>query len=247
MELVPAGAVDRVHQSIARWNPNSIGITGVNSTLLTAALSSIQCAQINEFTAWALGAPVLAERQGLRLPQHYVLVSIGTGTSILEVKVKGRETKRVSGSTLGGGTLLGLSRLIGCGDSFSEFLTLAARGERSRVDLLVPDAFSSTEEIVLSRGATASSFGKLESKEPADLAQALIWLIGENIGILCNAIARQVAAQTIVFGGGTLAGNQILEQVLRETVTAERGEALFLQDGAFCGAAGAALFTGKYH
>jgi type II pantothenate kinase len=176
------------------------------------------------------------------LPEQYLLVSLGTGTSILEIKKE--ETRRVSGSTLGGGTLLGLSRLLGCSDSYSELLTLAARGDRSGVDLLVRDLAPSADNIVLPRDTTASSFGKLDSKEPADLAHALIWLIGENIGILCNAVARPLATQTIVFGGGLLAGNRVLEDVICQTLADQGNVSLFLQDGIFCGAAGAASFVG---
>lgn len=244
MEVVPAGSLERVQRTVERWAPDAVGITGVKSSVVAAGLRSIQCFYPNEFLAWALGAPVVAELQSLRLPRQYLLVSIGTGTSILEVK--GGAARRLSGSTLGGGTLLGLSRLLGCGDSFSEFVELAARGDRTRVDLYVDGVFSSTDHTLLS-GETASSFGDVRSKEPADLAHGLMWLIGENIGILCNAIARQVAVQTIVFGGTTLAGNHILRSVLCKTVSDSGVEALVLQDGAFCGAAGAALFARDCH
>ena len=63
-----------------------------------------------EFAAWARGAPLLAARDGLELPPHYLLVSLGTGTSVLSLD-RGRAT-RVGGSALGGGTLLGLGRLL---------------------------------------------------------------------------------------------------------------------------------------
>lgn len=244
-EVVPADSLEHVQQSVAQWAPTAVGVTGVKAAAVAGKFGSVPCSKLNEVAAWALGAPVIAGRQSLRLPRHYLLVSIGTGTSILEVK--DGEPERVSGSTLGGGTLLGLSKLLGCGDSFSDFLAAAAHGERSRVDLLVLDAVSSMDDAALRSEATASSFGRLDSQDPADLAHALTWLIGENIGILCNAVARQVATHTIVFGGSTVAGNQILQRVLSETITAERGEALFLRDGAFCGAAGAAMFAGNDH
>ena len=242
MEVLPAGAVEHVQYRIARWAPDTIGVTGGNASIVAAGLSPFQCSHVNEFAAWGWGAPVLAKLGGAVLQQHYLLVSIGTGTSILEIGAG--KTRRVSGSTLGGGTLLGLSRLLGCSDSYSELLTLAARGERSGVDLLVRDILPRAHELTLIGDATASSFGKLDSKEPADLAQALIWLIGENIGILCNSIAQPLSIQTMVFGGGTLAGNRILEEVLCKTLKDEGNHALFLRDSIFCGAAGAALFAG---
>ena len=240
-EVYPAGAVDRVQKCMARWTPNAIGITGVHAAALAAELHPAQCSQVHEFEAWALGTTVLAKREGVLLPQHYLLVSIGTGTSILAVTAD--EIRRVTGSTLGGGTLLGLSRFLGSSGSFSELMTLALKGERGRVDLLVRDVAPHLDNFILTSDATVSSFGKLDSHEPADLAHALIWLIGENIGILCNAIAQSLGVQTIVFGGGTLSGNKILEEVLRNTLYDRGNDALFLHNGMFCGAAGAASFV----
>ena len=241
MHLLPSGTLEGVKNLITQWSPFLVGITGASASVVAAALSPVQCFVITEFTAWRLGAPVLAKLGGTLLPDHYLLVSIGTGTSILEINSD--EMRRISGSTLGGGTLLGLSRLLGCADSFSDLLTLAAQGERHKVDLFVHEICSAGVNVPLAGDLTASAFGKLDSREPADLAHALIWLIGENIGILCNAIARFLTIQTCVFGGSTLAGNQILELALSRTLMARDNKALFLQDGGFCGAAGAASLT----
>ena len=59
---------------------------------------------------------------------------IGTGTSVLALGAG--HAKRVGGSALGGGTLLGLGRLLLGVDSFDEICALAARGDRRSVDLL---------------------------------------------------------------------------------------------------------------
>jgi type II pantothenate kinase len=146
----------------------------------------------------------------------------------------------VGGTALGGGTLLGLARLLCRAESFAEIVDLAARGDRGRVDLLVGDVYPEGD-IPLPPELTASNFAKLASREPADLAHALLGLLGENIGIPCAAMAAALGIETLVFGGGVLEGNPRLEEILRLTVQMSGREARFLPHGAFCGAVGAAL------
>lgn len=236
-EVLPAGATDRVLRRIREWNPDRVYLTGGGAARLAAALDGIPVVQVSEFEAWARGAPVLAERAGWSLPQRYLLVSLGTGTSILAVD--GRMATRAGGSALGGGTLLGLARLLCDAESFAEAAALAARGDRGRVDLRVRDVYPEGD-IALPLDLTASNFAKLESRQPADLAHALMGLIGENLGLLCAAVARALAVETVVLGGSPLTDNPALEEILRLTVAMGGCEARFLPDGAFCGAVGAA-------
>jgi len=237
-EILPAGAVDEVRSRVDAWQPSSVQVTGGGGSRLAAALAGIPVHQVSEFTAWARGAQWLAGRAGWSLPARYLLVSLGTGTSILEID--GEAMQRVGGTALGGGTLLGLARLL-CGTgSFAEITALAARGERGRVDLLVRDVYPEGG-IALHPNLTASNFAKLESSEPADLAHALLGLIGENVGVACAAIAHARSIETLVFGGSTLEANPTLQEILRLTVQMSGREARILQGGAFCGAVGAAL------
>ena len=56
----------------------------------------------------------------------YLLVNIGTGVSILRVDSEG-QYERVSGSGLGGGTFVGLGRLLTGETSFEKLLSLGTR------------------------------------------------------------------------------------------------------------------------
>lgn len=165
-------------------------------------------------------------------------MSLGTGTSILEID--GRAFRRVGGTALGGGALLGLGRLLCGAESFADLLALAARGHRGRVDLLVRDVYPEGG-IALPPDLTAANFAKLASSEPADLAHALLGLVGENVGLLCAAVAHARSIETLVFGGSALEANPTLQEILRRTVEMSGREARILPDGAFCGAIGAAL------
>jgi type II pantothenate kinase len=236
--ILPVGSVDEVQQRIEDWSPRRIGLTGGGAARLAAALAGRDVRPVSEFEAWARGAPFLAGRAGWTQPPRYLLVSLGTGTSALAIE--DGVARRVGGTALGGGTLLGLARLLCRAESFAEIVDLAARGDRGRVDLLVGDVYPQGG-IPLPPGLTASNFAKLASREPADLAHALLGLLGENIGIPCAAMAAALGVDTLVFGGGVLEGNPRLEEILRLTVQLSGREARFLPHGAFCGAVGAAM------
>jgi len=73
-------------------------------------------------------------------PYPFLVVNIGSGVSILAV-YSPDEYKRVSGSSLGGGTFLGLcSLLTGC-QTFEEAIQLAESGDSTKVDKLVKDIY----------------------------------------------------------------------------------------------------------
>ena len=106
------------------------------------------------------------------------------------MSVRGKEHyNRVYGTSLGGGTFLGLCCLLtGC-NSFEEALELAAKGDNEKVDKLVRDIYGGDyTRFGLSGATVASSFGQMNlvekrataSKE--DLARATLVTITNNIG-----------------------------------------------------------------
>jgi type II pantothenate kinase len=70
----------------------------------------------------------------------YLVVNIGSGVSIVKVTGPGK-AERVSGTSLGGGTYWGLSRLLTTCKSYEEVLNLAEQGDASVVDMLVRDIY----------------------------------------------------------------------------------------------------------
>ncbi|RYO82362.1 hypothetical protein DL764_009620 [Monosporascus ibericus] len=91
----------------------------------------------------------------------YMLVNIGSGVSIL--KVSGPRTyERVGGTSLGGGTLWGLLSLLTGAQSFDDMLDMAAKGDNTKVDMLVGDIYGADYgKIGLKSTTIASSFGKV--------------------------------------------------------------------------------------
>jgi len=158
----------------------------------------------------------------------YLLVSIGTGVSILRVDGP-RQHERISGSTIGGGTYWGLCRLLTGSDSFSDVLDLAMKGDPSKVDMMVGDIYGKNskalEKVGLGADIVASSFGKLVAKQnpsegikEEDLARALLLMVTNNIGQVAHLNAKLYKTQKIYFVGTFLQHNTISQQRLAYSI-----------------------------
>jgi type II pantothenate kinase len=233
----PSNDLGAVLALVEGWSPARIVATGGGADRLGERIAGVAVEHVPEFDAWARGAPLVAAEEGVGLPQRYLLVSLGTGTSALSID-DGR-VARVGGTALGGGTVVGLGRLLLGTDSFAELATLAERGDRRGVDLLVGDVYRHTDAPLL-RDLTAASFGKLHSTRPEDLAHALMGLVGENVALLCGGFARGLAIEGVVYCGSTLSENPALRRIVGEITTLFGHRPCFLAGGAFCGAVGAA-------
>ena len=233
----PSSDLDAARAVVERWRPARVVATGGGADALGDTVAGVAVAHVSEFEAWARGAPLLAGEEGLDLPARYLLVSLGTGTSVLSLD-DGR-VGRVGGTALGGGTVLGLGRLLLGVESFAELAALAQRGDRRTVDLLVGDVYRGDRAPLL-RDLTAASFAKLDSRRPEDLAHALMGLVGENVALLCGGFARGLTIAGVLYCGSTLAENPALRAIVAEITTLFGHQPWFLERGAFCGAVGAA-------
>jgi len=65
-----------------------------------------------------------------------ILVSIGSGVSIIKVKPFD-SFERVSGTMIGGGTLIGLSNLLAGVRDFDTIIEMASKGNNGNIDMLV--------------------------------------------------------------------------------------------------------------
>lgn len=244
--LLPSDDAQACRRALAGLGAARIGVTGGGADRLVRELPGTVA--VNEFAAWGAGAAdMLAEDGGGEPSQRYLLVSLGTGTSVL--LVDGLSVSRVGGTALGGGTLLGLAAgLLGTSD-FETVVALAKKGSRREVDLLVSDIYRAGG-IPLAGDLTAANFGKLaprlaagERVAPADLAHALMGLLGENVALVCAHLAAAAQVRRIVFGGSTLRGNDALVEILGGITRALGREPVFLPRGEHAGALGALLLA----
>ena len=161
-----------------------------------------------------------SERPGPETPRYAVtfegehmaqlpclLVNIGSGVSIIRVDEDGT-FERVSGTSLGGGTLWGLLSLLTPATSFdgewrgvarwphnkltlgAEMLALSERGTNASVDMLVGDIYGQDySKLGLKSTMIASSFGKVFQRgrgrrefKAEDMSRSLLYAISNNIG-----------------------------------------------------------------
>ncbi|CAL5051704.1 unnamed protein product [Urochloa decumbens] len=178
----------------------------------------------------------------------YLLVNIGSGVSMIEVIGKGK-FERIIGSHLGGGTILGLARLLtGC-SSYEEFLELSQRGNNLSVDLTVGDIYGEEgyPKIGLPASTTAASFGKVNSSKLSDykmedLAAALLNSFTYNIGQIAYFVANLSGLKRIFFRGAYVCGHEkTMDKISRSLKYWSKGEVetTFLCHEGFLGTLGA--------
>ncbi|XP_063705639.1 pantothenate kinase 3 [Culicoides brevitarsis] len=188
-------------------------------------------------------------------PYPFILVNVGSGVSVLAVRGP-NDYKRISGTSLGGGTFLGLCCLLtGC-NSFEEAIYLATKGDHTKVDKLVKDIYGGDyTRFGLPGDLVASSFGQMNSKERRasvsreDLAHATLVTITNNIGSIARMCASNEGIDKVVFVGNFLRVNPISLKLLAYAMDYwSKGtlKALFLEHEGYFGAIGCLLqFNGE--
>jgi type II pantothenate kinase len=240
LETFPVTELPEVARRLDAACPACVGLTGGGAPGLARLLSS-DTARVDEFDAWSTGARTILRGRGADT-ERFLLVSVGTGTSAM--LIDGSSVKRIGGTALGGGTVVGLGAALVGRRSFDEIADLADSGDRRRVDLLIADVYPEGD-FLLPGEMNAASFAKLarlgenERPEAPDLAHGVMGLVGENVALICCGLAAASDVEQIVFGGTTLRNNPSLVAILRGACLAFGRQPTFLPQGEFVGALGA--------
>lgn len=237
LNLFPASSLGESINFLKERDLRELVLTGGGSARHRQAFEVFHVETLDEFTANISGANYLRGREG-REGFPYILASIGTGTSVFMVTETGG--KRVAGTAVGGGTILGLGRLLTGEMRYSDIVARATDGDRSMVDVLVRDIYG-RDIPDLPGDVTASNFGKALSNRKEDLARALLQMVGEVIATVACLAARGAHVQEIVYIGSSLRKNPIFREVLDWSTHFLGNEPWFLQHGEFVGAVGALL------
>ncbi len=159
---------------IALGDVEQVMVTGVGAGYITEDVYGLPTAHVDEFTADGLGARYEVDMDRM------IVVSMGTGTSL--VLCDGRDIHRFGGLALGGGTLIGLARVMLKTGNISQIVELAEHGDLANIDVTVGE-ISRMPVTSLSKDATASLFGNATADAKVeDLALGIIWTVLQTIG-----------------------------------------------------------------
>ncbi|MBE6637843.1 MAG: type II pantothenate kinase [Ruminococcaceae bacterium] len=171
-----------------------IKVTGVGSSFLGNELYGCPCRHVGEFPSVGKGGLYLS---GL---SRAIIVSMGTGTAI--VRAENNTCEYLGGTGVGGGTLMGLSRMMLGIDNIEHLVALAKDGDLTNVDLRVSDIAKQDGKLGLSADMTAANFGKLNDiATRADTALGLFNMVYETIGMMAYFAARSYGIRDIVLAG----------------------------------------------
>jgi type II pantothenate kinase len=151
--------------------------------------------RVPELQAIGLGGLYLS---GLK---EALCVSMGAGTALVHAK-SGDKMKYLGGTGVGGGTLMGLSKLLLNAENVQHIEKYADAGSLDNIDLRIRDLTPADSVSQLAGDLTASNFGKLSDiASKGDVALGIMNLVFETVGMVSIFAARSVGAKDIILTG----------------------------------------------
>jgi len=184
-----------------------IHLTGVGSSGVLKPIYGIPTYKVDEFVANGVGGRYFAKED------KSVVVSMGTGTSY--VLAEGDKLSHLGGIAIGGGTIVGLSKLLLNTQDIDAIRAMARQGDYRQVDLLIGD-ISKHPLPGLNLKVTAANFGKVEemaSKE--DIAAGIVHMVLENLCHTGTLIAQDKGVKEFILIG-SLANFEECEFIAQE-------------------------------
>ncbi len=186
---------------------SAIALTGGRHRALSGALAEHD-PEVRERIVH-VDEPVAIGRGGLISANvaRALVVSMGTGTAFVGAGPDG--FRHMGGTAIGGGTVLGLARLLLGTTDPARVGDLAAMGDARAVDLSVGDIAGGRVGIVPAE-MTASHFGRVARGDdkaitrPEDIAAGLLELTGQALGRLGLMAARAQGYDMVVLTGHLL-------------------------------------------
>ena len=200
---------------------------------------------MQEFEATCNGAQWLLQAQGIARG-GFLLTNVGTGTSIHYI---GKDRcSRIGGSGVGGGTIIGLSRLLTGANDYESIVGSAEQGERGYADLKVSHIYEGVTPPI-NGDLTASNFGRVPARadglptpiREADALASVIGMVGETVATVSVHAAGQHGTTDVVYIGSSFYGNRPLKDAVESYTRFRGGEPYFPENGQFSGAVGAML------
>ena len=223
-------------------NIGFLAVTGGKHLELGDYIDSTPIIHVNEIDAVGHGSMKLS---GLSEEESTIIVSAGSGTACIHAH-KGIFT-HCSGTGVGGGTVLGLSKLLLGTTDPEEIAALAEKGDESFVDLILEDVVSGPIG-QLPSDTTAVNFGKVSKEDieysREDIAAGIVNLVGQTAARIATSVAMMFQATEIVVVGRapSFAG---LKNSLEQAASITGFTPHFPKNGEYASALGAMLVAEK--
>ncbi len=174
---------------------SKVMMTGVGASHVKHSLYGLKCQRVAEFDSIGRGGTYIS---GL---SDALVVSMGTGTAMVHARADGK-MEYLGGTGVGGGTLMGLSKLLLNAESIDNIEKLSDNGSLDNIDLRIKDMTASNSLDKLEADLTAANFGKLSDLAGKDdIALGIMNLVFETVGMVSIFAARSVGAKDIILTG----------------------------------------------
>jgi type II pantothenate kinase len=181
-----------------------LAVTGGRHKLLPPELGRTPVVAFGEVDAIGRGGQAILGLAANERATPTMVVSAGSGTAL--ILAAGSTYAHVSGTGVGGGTMLGLARLLLDTLDPNTIGELALAGDRNGADLSLADVITGPIG-ALPADATAVNFGRLGRRDfhgavrREDLAAAIVNLVAQTIGLVTvNAAKAHGCARIVVIG-----------------------------------------------
>ena len=170
-------------------------MTGVGSSYVKHNLYNIECERVAEFNCIGRGGLYLS---GL---DNALVVSMGTGTALVHATSDGK-MDYLGGTGVGGGTLVGLSKLLVGAEGIDHIVEYASEGELKNVDLRIKDITAKNSLTALNGDMTAANFGNVSDvATKGDIALGVMNMVFETVGMVSVFASRYCGVRDIVLTG----------------------------------------------
>ena len=220
----------------------SIALTGGHHQLIGNEIDKTPVFHVNEIDAIGEGGFYLSKLDP-GIPA--LIVNSGSGTAC--ILAKDGEFLHCSGTGVGGGTVLGLSKLLLGTTSPQEIQELAKKGSAEGTDLILKDVVSGPIGL-LPTNTTAVNFGKIsktvEEVSKEDLAAGIVNLVGQTIARIATSVAMTFQVSDIIVVGRTPSFTS-LRKSLKDAALLTNFTPHFPKNAEFASALGALLIVEK--
>ena len=170
-------------------------MTGVGASHIKRDLYGLPCKSVSEFDSIGTGGLYLSNLKSA------IVVSMGTGTAIVHAKADGT-MEYLGGTGVGGGTLVGLSKLLLRAEGIEHIVEYAEGGDLGNVDLRIMDITAPDASGTLPGDMTASNFGNVSDvASKGDIALGILNIVYETIGMVSVFAAKHCGVKDIVLTG----------------------------------------------